>query len=227
MNLPKPYLSYSAWSLWKKDKASFRRRYYEGEKGFETKETIFGKEIAKLLESDDVKHHPVLSKVPRYAISEYEIKTEYKGIKILGYIDSFDPVEFAFLEYKSGHASKDGKPPWDVVKVQRHEQLVFYNAFIRLMHGKAKRKCKLVWIETELANKTSMFKGIKLTSSRKEVRLTGRVEIFERTIFKYETDRLLKDIVKVAKEISDDYTEYQNQKRASQIHAADRAGSRA
>jgi len=198
--LPRGYLSYSAYSLWKKDKEAFRRRYYDNEKPFETAETIFGKSIATHLE--ELKS---IDGLTVYSHPEYKIEVELNGLNILGYLDSFDPARFRFKEFKTGHLNPQGKAPWDKVKVQKHEQLVFYSMLIEMRHGRVDPLCELSWMETEFVNKSMKFEGHILHAESRELRLTGKIQTFKRKIFKWEREKLKKEIIKIAKEISDDY----------------------
>lgn len=198
--LPKGYLSYSSFSLWKRDKERFRRKYYYGEKDIDTVETIFGKKIAERLEDGEKIDGVIVYKNP-----EHRMEVEYKGIKLMGYLDSFDPETLSIAEYKTGHANKDKKAPWDIVKVHKHEQLVFYSMLVFLKHKKYNKEIILQWLETDFSDKTIEFAGHVLTSQTRELKLTGRVETFKRKIYKYEITSLLKEIEKVAIEISTDY----------------------
>lgn len=212
MNLPKKYFSYSQYDLWKKSKSEYRLKYYEGKESFETVETIFGKKIAKMLEDDAVvAAHPVLSKVPRYSKPEYDIQVEVEGIPIRGFIDTFEESDCSFLDYKSGHLSKDGKIPWDAVKVAKHEQLPFYSVLLKEKHGKVNRKTGIVWLETAFKNKTVDFDGHKLSAETRELELTGKYETFYRIIPQWELKIMREKIVKAAYEISEDYTKYKHE----------------
>lgn len=204
--LPKGYISYSAWSLWKRDKNAFRRRYYENEKPPETVETIFGKRIAELLEDN----HDDLSHVPRYECPEHSIAITIEGVKILGYIDNFCPHTFSFLEYKTGHKDKNGKEPWNKLKVEKHEQLPFYSMLIKEKYGKVKNTCHLIWLETEFINKTIEFDGHTLTADTRELKLTGKVKKFSRTIYEWQRKKIKKELLQAVKEIHEDYEKYRS-----------------
>lgn len=207
LNLPKKYLSYSQLNLWLKNKDNYRAKYYRGEPSHENPEMIFGKKIAKILE--DPKEHPILSTVPRYSISEHGIKTVVDEVPVLGYIDSFDPETKAFIEYKSGHLNSKGESPWNKVNVRKHEQLPFYSLLIEVTEGTVDRNCQLIWLETKFKSKTMEFDGHILESDSRELELTGRVEVFKRVITKWERIRMRNLIKQVAKEISEDFTNYQ------------------
>lgn len=210
-NLPRGYLSYSAWDLWTKSPTQFRKRYYENETPFETTETRFGKKIADLLESgikiDGIDHCEEV---------EYPFDFEHEGLRLYGRLDGFNPSDFSIIEIKTGHANKDGKAPWDAVKVRKHKQLVFYALVIELMHGQVNDLVRLFWLETEFEKKEDEFDGHRLETTTRNLNLTGRVEPFRRTIEKWERERMLADILRVAREISDDYTKYQNEKKETE-----------
>jgi hypothetical protein len=201
-NLPRSYLSYSSWSLWKRDKQAFRRKYYFNEAPFETVETIFGKKIAKRLEDKD----PELSFIPSYSKSEHGIETLIGDVPVKGYLDTFEPDTFSFAEFKTGHLSKNGKSPWDEVKVARHDQLPFYSLLIEAKYGKVDRVTYLHWIETAFKEKKIMFDGMELIADTRELQLTGRIETFKRIIPKWERDNIKESILLVAREISEDYS---------------------
>lgn len=196
-NLPRKYLSYSAMALWLKDKDGFRRRYYLNEKSIETAETIFGKQVHKLFEED-----------MSIEGSETSIEVEFEGLKLMGYIDSLDE-DLKIIDFKTGHLSKDGKVPWDNIKVRKHLQFPFYCLMVQLKHGKYNPNIELHWHETRFKNKTVEFDGHILEAEGRELELTGRVEVFKRKVFKWEIEKLKKDIIKTAKEISNDYITWQ------------------
>lgn len=201
-NLPRPYLSFSAYDLWCKNKDAFRRRYYENEKPFETIETIFGKEVHRLKEVDDTVKG-----------SETRIEVELvPGLKLLGYIDSLDEETLMIIDFKTGHRDSKGNPPWNKVKVYKHKQLVFYCLLVLLKYGRYNKRVKLEWIETQFKKASREFDGHTLTATSRELELTGKVEVFVRNVFKYEIDNLKKEILRVAEEISNDYTEYERKR---------------
>jgi len=201
--LPREYISYSAYSLWKKDRGAFRRRYYENEKPFETAETLFGKTIA-----DHLEQLKSIEGLDVYGTPEHKIEVEYKGIKILGYLDDFDPKGLRFNEFKTGHLSPEGKAPWDRVKVQKHEQLVFYSMLVEMKYGKVDPVCCLKWMETSFINKSVEFEGHTLETQSRELKLTGKILTFKRKIYKWERENLKKEIIKTVLEISNDYKKY-------------------
>jgi len=201
MTLPKGYLSYSAWHLWRTNKQAFRDKYYPDIRppDFESVETIFGKQVHKQIEDGELPH------VQRFPLPEHKIEVEVAGIKLLGQIDTFDEETFSFADYKSGHANKKGDSPWSPSKVMKLDQLPFYAVMVEAKYGKVNPLCHLIWLETEFVKKSTEFDGHTLEGVSRELKLTGRVESFPRRIAKWERDRMKKLIIETANEISDDY----------------------
>lgn len=212
-NLPRKYLSYSAYNLWITSKDGFRRRYYLNEKPFETVETIFGKKIGEMVENLEHLDHDIVSKIIDYPIKEHKIEVEYKGLKLLGYLDQFHDTELRVLEMKTGHKNKQGKVPWDKVKVQKHKQLVFYSTLVKLKYGKVHSEVILQWLETHFVDKTVKFKEHTLTAKSNQLELTGKIETFKRRIYEWERKNLLSEILQVADDISNDYTQWQKSQK--------------
>ena len=198
--LPRTYLSYSAWETWRKSKQQFRDRYYIGVESFQTRETIFGKKIAKLLEDNE--KHPILSKVPRGEKAEFRIETEINGIPILAVLDSFTPDTYSLFEYKTGRVI------WDQQRVNQHMQLSFYAACIKAKYGFFDPHVLLIWLETELVGRNEIINGIDFSNDDdrdKEVKMTGKIEVFTRKITDEEIRIISESIRKSAEEISDDW----------------------
>lgn len=204
-HLPKGYLSHSAMDLWLKNPKAYRAKYYEKSHDLVTPEITFGKNVATLLEhaDDSLKH------VKQYSHPEYKLDFTVGGVPILGYIDSFDPEERRFLEFKTGHA------PWDAVRVRKHPQLTLYSLGIQTVLGSVHDECELVWLETEKVKKQTL--GLIRHEDAHSIRLTGRMEVFKREIEQWERDRMAELIVKIAAEISEDYQAYKNRPRRGSL----------
>lgn len=196
MDLPRKYLSYSAFSLWKSSKDSFRKRYYLNEEIFDTQQSRFGKEQHERMEaSPDVKG------------SETKIECTIDGIPLLGYVDSLCPDTLKIIDFKFSHLSKTGKEPWDNVKVRKHQQFPFYCLIVKGMFDRYNGEVELHWHETTFKDNTVEFDGHILTSDRRgDMDVTGRVEIFKRMVEEYELENIKNEIIKVTNEISNDYT---------------------
>src|SRR3990167_7901295 len=192
--LPKKHLSYSAISLWYKNKQQFRDRYYLNKKTPDTAWTLFGKEIHKALEKNEEK----LSNIPRYPVSELEVRTEIGGVPILAYIDSFHPEEKRILDFKTSMKQ------WTQKEVDTLMQLPFYSELIFREYGSVHPQTKIVWLETRLAPSTGLL------SQGDSIQLTGRHEVFEREITQAERDHVIAWVIQGAEQISLDFQEWNN-----------------
>lgn len=206
-------LSYSGWNLWKTSKDAYRKRYYENEKPFETVETIFGKHIGQLLEDND----PSLAHIIRYDTPELSIDIEIDGAKFNGRLDTFDSKKFAFLDYKTSHLSKDGKIPWNKVKVAKLKQLDWYSWLIEEKFGQVKNLCHIVWLETEFKKKTIEFAGHTLEAQVRELQLTGFMKKIPRTIWNWQREKIREEALLAIKQIDEDYKEYQRIKSSKTV----------
>lgn len=199
----KDSLSWSAFSKWKGSKEQYRMGYYFAERpSFQTAETMFGNHIGDKLENK----HPDVDHIEQYSKPEQRILVTVGGVKLLGYLDSFDPKKNRFLEYKTGHKNKKGAHYWNAVKVAKHKQLDFYSLLIHKKFGKVQNQCKLIYMETE--ESVIIYKGRKLEPMHKGLRLTGEVKEFKRTIEQWERSAMQREILKVAKEIEKDYERF-------------------
>lgn len=200
-NLPKSYLSYSAYSLWKSNKDGYRKKYYENIASIETPQTRFGKEQhAKMEESPEV----------RGSETRIECKID-DDLKLMGYVDSLDPDTLKIIDFKFSHLSKTGKEPWDDIKVRKHEQFPYYCLIVRCMFDRYNPEVELHWHETKFKEHTVVvYQGRKYKMTTKNMETTGRVTKFIRNVEEWEVDRMKEEIIKVATEISNDYTLWQS-----------------
>jgi len=203
-NLPRGYLSWSAYSLWKKSKDQYRKRYYLNEDSFETRETRFGKHVGKKVEDGESVHVDLL----QYSVKEHPIVVDCEGVTLKGYIDQFNPETCSILEMKTGHLNPQGKVPWDNIKVRKHGQLPFYSLMVELKYGKVDPVVVLQWLETEFKIEETEFDGHVLKAPGSTLKLTGRIETFKRTIEPWEREKIKGDILLVAKEITEDYEKF-------------------
>lgn len=196
LRLPKPYLSYSAVSTWLYSKEQFRKRYYENAPFHPTPEMIFGKKIATMLEHD----HEDFSHVPRYPKSEQKLQVQLGDVLFYGFIDSFHPDELRIYEYKTG------KTPWTKKRVAEHLQLDLYSAAVNSIYGDVTDECHLIWLPTERIENTN--DGLKTHAEAYDIALTGEVKTFARHITPAERKAAIELLNAVAKEISEDYTNW-------------------
>lgn len=199
-------------SLWKSSKDQFRQKYYSKD-GFEIHSPYvdFGKEIAEILEDKKkTKEHPVLSKIPLYSVREQPLIHTIEDVPIKGFIDSFDKRHKKIIEIKTG-IRKDGVAPWNHVKVRKHEQIRLYSLLVKEIFGSVHPTVKLIWLETcwkEVCQGT-VFNGTEFNTCSPQLALTGEFQVFEREIEPWEHEYMKTEIVRIATEISEDYTRYQ------------------
>lgn len=134
-------LSWSAISSFEWDKNQWYKRYVLKEDSPVTKELTFGKEIGERLAFDP----KFLPEVPREAIFEHRLLTEFDGIPLVGYVDSLS------LDYKVLREFKTGKKIWDKKRADGHGQLDMYLLMIYLMYRirPEEIQCFLHWLPTE------------------------------------------------------------------------------
>ncbi len=219
--LPKGYLSYSAMELWLRDRPAYRARYYLGEPYLSTPYTEFGNTIGKALEERDWDHPvlaPVRGKVPQGTHPEHKLEVEIAGVPILSYLDDFHLQTYAIEEYKTGIRDRDGKAPWDRVKVRKHKQLTLYTLMVKEKYGHWNPDIQVTWMETEWTRICSPieFAGSVLEDCQVGLRLTGHVETFKRTIAAWELERMEHFIRTTAEEISEDYKLWKTKTTVSQ-----------
>jgi hypothetical protein len=149
---------------------------------------------------EEGKHHALLPDLETYDTPEHKIEVRVKHIiPCLSFLDSYDSKLNIFREYKTG------KIPWTKVKVQKHDQLVFYATTLKWSTGKMPEYCDLDWIETkESQEETVDF----WRENNKIINVTGRIISFHREFDEREIERMEELIVKVAWEISDSYQSY-------------------
>ncbi len=198
--LPRTYLSYSAWHCWRTNPVRFRREYFEKGRKLDTKYLRFGKGIAKAIE--DGSYIETIPNLPVMEVSEQKIIAEVLGVPILSFIDTYDPLTRDFGEFKTGIN------PWTKAKVQKHDQLLFYAVAIRAWTKVMPRRCLLHWIETteESVDKDDFWANVD-----KQLSVTGRIESFERVFDERELERMEKEILKSALEISEAYKSFINE----------------
>ena len=195
-NLPKKYLSYSAISTWLQSPSTYRKRYYEDSPMVFTPELAFGKKIADLLETKDES----VAHIKQYLKPEQKINCEIEGVPIFGFIDSFDPETNSFYEFKTGRVA------WTQKRVDKHLQLDIYSLCIENIFGSVNDECELIWMETEKNEEKTT--GLITHEESHRIVLTGVVKEFKRTITESDRFACRDMIVRVAREISDDYSKY-------------------
>ena len=141
MNLPRKddngtsYLSYSQIALFKRSRKEYRDRYIIGEKFEGNAYTDFGSKVGEAIENNDFskfkkKEQSVLKKVTRLDEFEREVRLEYDGFYIKGFIDSNSSDFTHIIDYKTGGKNKEGQ-----YKLSDYTQLPLYALSLRQETG--------------------------------------------------------------------------------------------
>lgn len=208
-NLPKGYLSNSACDLWESSPQQYREKYYLNRSGFSTPYTEFGKEFARDIELNPDKY----PHIPKGSVGEFPVKWVIEEVPVVGYFDSFEPSTKSIFEYKTSIVG--GSSPWNHVKVRKWSQLPFYAMCTRAMFGTYDPLVHLVVLNTiwgEVCKETKFGTQLILECEKKLMFADGALEdpkIFKRTIEDWEVDSMAERLVRIAQEVSDDYTAYQ------------------
>lgn len=148
MITPRPYISWTQYSLFNRSESEYIRLYLDDEDGYSSKEIDFGKKFADALENDDLIGDPntdmVLSALPRHPEMEYEINTEIAGVPVHCRLDSFNPESGTkpLIEYKTS------KNEWTQRKADTHEQIDFYAAAVFSKYEVIPEPIQLVYVPT-------------------------------------------------------------------------------
>lgn len=205
MILPRPYISYSAATLWYSNKSAFRTKYYTpgiGE-GISSPQMDFGKELADMIKDDP--ENPIVAHIPKYEIRDVGFTVSISDVPVLMFPDTLSIIDIPkFREYKSG------MEPWDQKRVDNHMQLKLYSLGIKEQYGAAEDLCYLDWLPTVMEDVTD---GIKINGKQYGVtiqvpRLTGELISFPCVVSEIERFRARQWIVGAAHEISNDYQNY-------------------
>ena len=200
MILPKPHLSFSQITMWLNAKESYRKQYYPKiSPQFHSNVYMrYGNEVTEAME----KKETWVAFIPCYDTFELPLFVEINGILIKAFIDNIDMKTLRFREQKTTMTS------WSENKINKHIQLDIYSLLLQEKYGKITEKCSLVWVETQKVEaKPVIMDGIELTGLGVEptLSLTGKFKETERIITSEDRDEVRELIVRVAKEISEDY----------------------
>ena len=206
MILPRPYISYSAATLWEQNKSAFRGKYYGNTPaggGISSVQMDFGKELADMIKDDP--ENPVVAHIPKYEIRDVGFTVSISGVPVLMFPDTLSIIGTPkFREYKSG------VEPWDQKRVDNHMQLKLYSLGIKEQHGGVEDLCYLDWLPTVM---TDITDGLRINGKQYGVtiqvpRLTGEIISFPCVVTEMERFRARQWIVQAANEISADYSNY-------------------
>lgn len=200
LKLPKGHLSFTQIDTWLKSKPTYRKKYYGGVSFATTPAMEFGNAVTLAMERGE----EWVSFIPHHPVFEREFLVNVEGIPIKAAIDNMDITVNRFREQKSG------KTPWTANKVKKHLQLDIYSLLLELEDGFVEDECDLIWVKTENVTKNIEMDGHLLEGASTEIRLTGEFEIFPRIITKEEREAVRSLIVKVGREIEEDFAAYKH-----------------
>lgn len=207
IQLPKSYISYSQFMLWKNSPKKYAQMYFDERDELRTqnKGQEYGKVVADALEkgveTGDLLTDAATLLLPKYDVADQEIMTEMQTkagwLSIIGKPDSLDSVSKRFLEFKTG------KVPWTQSKAQNHPQMRFYAMVIYLAYGVLLKDADLIWIETS-------YEG---EYPNQVITPTGHVESFTVTFTKKDLFDTMAAVSTVAKEIAIAYAAHEKDPR--------------
>jgi len=183
--------------MWNKSPERYKREYFEKGRRLDTEALRFGKGFA-----DSVENGTYKESTPDLIVCdevEYKLYEDILGVTCLSYVDTYETATNTFREYKTGRV------PWTQSKVQKHGQLLFYALMLRVKTGKMPTHCYLDWIETAHSSTQDDDFWAK---ADKHLNITGKIVSFKREFDPRELDRLEKEILKTAEEISEAYHQF-------------------
>lgn len=142
-------LSWSQLSKFQYRPYEWYNHYILGQTQDPSPEMRFGSMIDKKLQDNP----NFLPEIPRYTHLQYELKTEYDGIPLIGYPDALDLDDPKIRDYKTG------REKWDKTRADKTGQLSMYLLMIWQMH-KIKPddfKCFIDWMPTRIKDKQVSF----------------------------------------------------------------------
>lgn len=209
--LPVGHLSFSQIILWLSSKETYRKKYYPDVRPHyaQTIEMAFGNHITEEME----KNNPLYDFIPRYNTFEYPqnvkpaVNFEVEGVIVKAYIDQLQLPDICFREQKTG------RTPWTQNKVNKHIQLDIYSMLLEEHFGTVQDDTELLWVPARKKIKSvTLCDGSVVEAESNEIEVVGPCEkyplgyvIYPRTITAYERLAAKEMILRVAKEINEDY----------------------
>ena len=202
MNLPRKdkdgisRLSYSQISLFKRSKSEYYESYIEG-KPFEGNEyTDFGSKVGEALEHNNFSsfkkdEQETLKKVKRLDEFEREVRLNYEGFYVLGFIDSNKSDFTEIIDYKTGGLKKEFQ-----YAEPNYTQLCLYALSLR---QETKITPSLASVEF-IRRKGNAFKGQALTVGDEVISIPVDISLERLKSVYWDTLNVAKEIEKFYKE---------------------------
>lgn len=196
------YISYSQITLWKRSRREYIRQYFFGEDS--TNEMLqkygdFGSKVGEALENNDYSEfkeaddRKFLKKMPRLDIFEKEIRLEFEGFYVKGFIDSCSKSFEHIIDYKTGDIDKKVAD----YASDDYIQVALYAAAIKQMHKVAPARGEVILIGRD----GNAFKGEELT-------LNGDMRHIDLDVSEGRLAEVTQEVLTITKEISEYYKAY-------------------
>ncbi len=197
MNLPRRHLSFSQIDLWINSQESYRKRYYpKTPPPFMSNVYMeFGNEVTLAMERGE----KWVAFIPRLPVFEQKLFIDIDGVPVMAFVDNMDLDAVAFNEQKTGMTA------WTENKVQKHLQLDIYSLLLKEKFGKITDECNLVWVQTQKHIDADIKEKKGLKNEIPTLSLTGEFTVIPRIITQDERDACRELIVKVGREIEEDW----------------------
>lgn len=142
-----PYVSYSQINSWNNDKNKYMKQYFFGDPRDSNAYLDFGTKFGEAMETGDFSTFPkekreFLATIPRLDEFEREIKWEFEGFYLKGFIDTNNVPVVTIIDYKTGDLSKE-----DYYSSDEYKQLEMYAGAIEQETGKLPEKAKVILVE--------------------------------------------------------------------------------
>jgi len=201
MITPRPYLSFSAMSLFEQDQDKYVKQYLYGEKQFVTRNMKYGSKMADGLEKDEFTGDPVLDtmiiKLPKYELMDKIVEAK-GGVKVRypvddqiytvpalkdekGLIPLLAKPDSSTAEYDAFYEYKTSVKKWTQKMSDESGQITFYATAIWLATGKIPQSIELVNVQVAYQSDRSLAP-------------TGEM-------FRFPTKRTMTDIIKMTARI--------------------------
>lgn len=206
---------WSDYTTYKSSKATYFKRFFDGQDNLRTKAIQFGSEFMRLMEFEP--ENPLVADIPRHPYIEYGLECMLGGVvPILTHPDSIDiDNTLGIYEYKTAL----GHQAWTSRLVYKQQQISFYQTCVRELKGKYNPDDNfIVEIRTERVS-TETIDGVEWQSVEagkyQEVRRATTESgdyipplLHRRTVTPLEMDRLKDDVIATALEVSGHYKKY-------------------
>lgn len=199
------YLSYSQIAQWKKSRREYIRSYFLGEKSDNVglqRYADFGLKVGQAFENADFSgfephEQEFLKSCPQYDEFETEIRLDFDGFHVLGFVDSNTSPEDGYVKKLLDYKSADIEKKRADYQSSDYIQTEIYAGAFRQKYGKLPDEAIVVMI----GRSGNGF-------ANEELKLTCEMEIVPKQITDERVDEVIEEVKKVALEISRYYQAY-------------------